>query len=103
MESEQRKMQLSKLHKLKNLNIELLETLIQTCSFIQEYTEIHGLPFPTEDRFLLLIQRARNLMQEINEEIALPPILQHRFKTPSEKTEPFLVKETLNEAHTLEL
>jgi hypothetical protein len=78
-------LELKKLQKLRDLNIELLETLTQTFSAIKGHAEKHQIPFPTEDRFSYLIQRTIILIQEINEEVALPTNFQHLFHTKSRK------------------
>jgi len=39
-----------------------------------------------------LVQHALSLIKEINEEIALPPNFQHRFRTPPKSTEPKRIK-----------
>jgi len=80
---------LEQLKRLRDLNVELLETIICTFSFIKEWCEKNKLPpLPTEDKFGFLLKRAINLIEEINEEIALPPKWKHRFRTPEDSTEP---------------
>lgn len=76
------------LKRLRDINVELLETLIYTLSSIKEYSKKHSIPLPTEDKFLQLIGKAISLIDEMNEEIALPPNFQHRFRTPKDSTEP---------------
>ena len=81
-------MSFNELKKFRNLVVDLIETLANTWFYLKDYCETKGSPLPTEDRMLYLIQRAIRLCEEINEEVALPPNLQHRFRTPKDSTEP---------------
>jgi len=81
-------LQFEQLKRLRDLNVQLLETTIQFLQAIDEYCRKQDIPLPTEDKLIYLAQEAINLCQEINEEIDLPPFLQHRFRTPPDKTEP---------------
>jgi hypothetical protein len=76
------------LKRLKNLNIELLEGLLQAYASIANYCKIHGLPLSFDQKLAYFLSHSKSLIQEINEEIQLPPNLQHRKRTPSEETEP---------------
>jgi hypothetical protein len=69
--------------------VELLEVILQSLSCIDEYCKKDGVPLLAEDRLSYLVQRAINLIDEMNEEIALPPNLQHRFRTPEDATVSF--------------
>jgi hypothetical protein len=81
-------LELRQVKQLRDLNVQLLETTIQTLSYIDEYCASHSIPLPTENRISCLIRQTINLIEEINEEINLPPNLQHRKRTPSRETEP---------------
>lgn len=75
--------------RLRDINVELLETLIHTLSSITDYSKRYDVPLPTEDKIRVLIQRAINLISEMNEEITIPSNLQLRiFK--SRKLPPFI-------------
>ncbi|MEO0236513.1 MAG: hypothetical protein ABIM02_07335 [candidate division WOR-3 bacterium] len=73
---------------LRNLNIELMETLIHTMYYIFIYAKDHNIPLPNENTFMNLLKHACKVIREINETIALPPNFQHRFRTPKDSTEP---------------
>ena len=68
-------LRMEQLMRLRNLNVELMETLVQSLSYIRRYAVRNNLPLPTEDKFIYLLRRVYNLLEEINEEIALPKAL----------------------------
>lgn len=76
------------LKKLRDLNVELLEGLLHAYDSIASYCKTHALPLSFDTKLAYFLSRSASLIGEINEEIELPPFLQHRFKTPPNKTEP---------------
>jgi hypothetical protein len=79
---------LEEVKRLRNLNLELMETTSYLASYFFNYAKENNIHFPNEEGLVNLIRRVRKLIKEINEEIYLPPFLQHRFRTPSDTTEP---------------
>jgi len=73
---------------LRDLNVDLMEALIHIAFYLLEYAQKHNIPLPDEDGLINLIGHVRKLIKEINENIALPPNFQHRFRTPKDSTEP---------------
>jgi len=69
--------------RLKQLNMELLETLEETMLWFKDYHEKTGIPIPHVDRFVSLASKMNRLIDEINS----TPSVQHLFQTPSNETE----------------
>ena len=65
-----------------------METLIHATCYLIKYAEKHSILIPSEQKLLNLFRHIRNLITEINAEVALPPSVQHLFRTPSDETEP---------------
>ena len=61
------------------MNVELLETTIQILHQVDDYCKEHSIPLPKDDSLMRLVQNAINLIDEINEKIALPPNLKFDF------------------------
>jgi hypothetical protein len=78
------------IEQLRNLNIELMEAVTHVAIHLLKYAEQHAIPLPDDSALINLLAHVRKAIREINEEIALPPNLQHRFRTPPDKTEPHL-------------
>jgi len=79
----------TRLKQLVALNTQLLETTIHILHKVDDYCKKHDIPLPMEDNLIYLVKHAINLIEEINEEIPLPPKWKHRFRTPKDSTEPF--------------
>ena len=89
-------MGLNQLRQLRNLNVELLEILIHTLSFIDNYCREHSIPIPKDRELQNLVRYAIKLIGDINAEIVLPSNVQqllsdenlHRDESNGELTEP---------------
>jgi hypothetical protein len=81
-------MDFERLKQLSELNTQLLEIIIWILHYLDGYCEKLKIPTPYEERFLHLIRRAIEIIEEINGEISLPPKWKHRFRTPPDSTEP---------------
>lgn len=69
---------------LKQLNVELLQTLELMLLWFKDYRQKTDLPIPHVEVLDSLLKKADLLIDEI----CSPPNLQHRFRTPPDKTEP---------------
>jgi hypothetical protein len=70
------------IRRIREISIELLETLAVTLQTITDYAKKHNIALPRNLPFLL--QRTINLIQELD----APPNFQQRFRTPPDSTEP---------------
>ena len=64
-------MELYQFRQLRNLNIELLETMLQILHFIDDYCFKNGIPLPSDKSLMNLVQHALGIIAEINVEVAL--------------------------------
>ena len=76
------------LRQLRNLSMELLESIFYTLEYIYDYCEKNKIPHPKDDRIAKLLRQIKNLLIEMETEVAPPPSLQHLFRTPPDTTEP---------------
>jgi len=73
--------------RLHQLNEEFLLTLELSLHWLLEFSEKHKIPIPHREKFQPLLGKVHALITEI----ASPPFLQHRNRTPEDPTEPFYV------------
>lgn len=77
---------MSEILRLKQLNVEFLETLQLTGLWFIDYQKKTGAPVPNVEVLGSLMRKADQLLDEIISET--PPSLQHRKRTPDDATEP---------------
>lgn len=96
-------MDINKLKQLKNLNVELLETLIYAFHYIEIYCERKLIPIPSDGNLLNLFKNALSLIDEMNAVIALPPSWQHHNRIPPDMTKPSNESESSHPHKSLKL
>jgi len=74
---------LEEILRIKQLNLELLNTLEATLIWTLNYAKRHNIPIPKQSLHFLL-RKAMALIDEMNS----PPKFQHQFRTPKDSTEP---------------
>jgi len=74
--------------RLRDLYIELMEAVTHVAIYLLEYARKYNIPLPQEEGLINLLGHVSKLVREMNEENALPPNFQHRFRTPKDSTEP---------------
>jgi hypothetical protein len=74
--------------RVKELNVELMEHLSFTANWILRYCEKNDVRPPDLDKLLELIQKSRNVIQNMYEPYSLPHKNQHDFKHAGDSTEP---------------
>lgn len=79
---------IEEIEQLRNLNIELMEAVTHVAGCLLDYAEKNKIPLPDDSGLVNLLGHVKKVIHEINEDVDLPPNLQHRFRTPSDKTEP---------------
>lgn len=81
-------MNVHELKRLRDLNMELAETLVGTLHALDDYCKEHSVPLMNDQKILYFVNHVTKLFDEINQEIYLPPFLQHRKRTPPDATKP---------------
>jgi len=76
----------NELVRMHELNQELLETLMVAMQWMREYARKNNIPLLNQDTYFSLLNKAEMLINEIMSDS--PPFLQHRKRTPPDKTEP---------------
>jgi len=90
---------INQLKQLRNLNVELLETLIQTLHSIDNYCRQHAIPLLTDKEIENLVRHTLKLIREINTEISIP--LRLKLKLESRNlSDDFLQKDRTDEDFT---
>ncbi|RLI32591.1 hypothetical protein DRO51_01500 [Candidatus Bathyarchaeota archaeon] len=77
-----------KIEKLSELVNNLLETVVLTLKYVDDYCRKNNIPLLNDDRITYLVRETLRLIEELNEEAHSPPKRQHRFRTPPDSTEP---------------